>query len=153
MSAATRAQVDSRSTCTHCGAVAGRGRWLASLLTHALTKLRPLGADPEPAETHRRSRFGGALRSPARLGDVPFQCVGEFASGSDPELSSTGDAGLPEVLEDAYHGLADCIGAMLAEMVAKWEQLREGIVATDRVLTDEAKQCGRETGFLRSGID
>ena len=50
-------------------------------------------------------------------------------------------ARLPEILEDADNGLGDRIRALLAEMLAEWEELREKIDVIDRELAAEARQC------------
>ena len=50
-------------------------------------------------------------------------------------------ARLPEILEDGDNGLPYEMRALLAKMLAEWEQLQEQIEAVDRQLVAEAKQC------------
>ena len=50
-------------------------------------------------------------------------------------------ARLPEVLEDADNGLPDEMRALLAEMLAEWEELVARIEAINHELVAEARQC------------
>ncbi len=50
-------------------------------------------------------------------------------------------ARLPEILEDADNGLHDEMRALLAKMLAEWEELEERIEAVNHELVAEAKQC------------